>query len=46
MAEKSYFWGCEEVGDGGPNSFSQEAVMNMLGLFNNTYKAERSGVIP
>lgn len=46
MTEKSYFWTCQPIGDGGPNSFSQKAVMNILGLFNHTYTPESTGIIP
>lgn len=46
MTEKSYFWSCAAIGDGGPDSFSQEAVMNWLGAFGVTYNPELTGIIP
>jgi hypothetical protein len=46
MTKRSYFWTCVNVGDGGPDAFSQEAVMTLLGMISNTAIPETMGVFP
>jgi hypothetical protein len=46
MTQKSYFWSCSDIGDGGVDSFSQESVMTFLGMMGMTYSPALSGIIP